>query len=385
MLLRLSPSGWCRAIERLVLIDEAAAVAPAHEAAVLEASEAAAAAPLPNPVDLKDHLKRQALGVFSRRDFGVAANLIEEIDSETGLFSGELQELSIALGRPEDDLADILSAINHLHPGGCGASSYRQALRCQIPELPEEYPGDVARQLLTDYWETFSQGGREILSEISGFGYQAIEDGVEAIRRHLTPYPAERFWGRNGSHLKRAFYHVEERESGRVLSSPPASEWCFVCKPREAKDGSLIALEALKLRRRACAGVGAEFAGVDFDDSEARVELSAFASAAGLSEWAAWTFSAGELILDSAGERRYMRTILTVADARQERLFAALDREAEAGRAGSDAELAAQTGRPGKPLDAKEIAALRKSLGIPGRATRGNSAVRALLSYERDA
>lgn len=379
-LLRLSLSGWCRVAERLAMTDDAVSVVPSHEAAVREATGEVVSAPLPNPVGLKDHLKRQALSLIPRRSFGIAANLIEEIDAETGLFFGGLHELAIALGRPEDDLADILTAINHMWPGGCGAASYQQALRCQIPELPGDYSGEVARLLLTDYWETFSQGGREILSEISGLGYQAIEDGVDAIRTHLTPYPAERFWGRNGSHLKRGHYHVSDG-GDRQLVSPMPSEWCFTVKKGAGTESSLLALDALRLRRRAFAGIGEAFANADFDDPELTISLESFAEYTDLSQWAAWIFADGELIVDAAGERRYIREMLHIGDEGHRRLLFAIDREISAGKASSDAELAAVASTAVKPLNVKDTAAMRKLLGVPGRAARGNPLIRHLLSY----
>jgi len=380
-LLRLNPSGWSRVAERLTHIDEDFLVLRTEEAIVRDASGEITSAPLPNPTNLAEHLKLQALCELPRRDISVAVNLIEEIDQETGQFTGDTAELAIVLDRPEDDIREVLRTINHFHPSGCGFSSLQQALRCQIPELPDDSSGEVARLLLTDYWEMFSGGGRDVLSEISGLGHQAIDLGLDAIRRHMTPYPAERFWGRDGDHLKRGYFHYVEEGGARKINEPYISEY-YACLPvGKGHDASRIALTALSVRGDAYAGIGRALNEIDLDDPKAGMSFEMLVEHLELPSWTVWLLTEGELIVDAAGERRYIRELVTIEDELAARVFEELEHEFAQGQAEGDSELAARISRGPNRLDENDVAVLRRELGVGAKRVRCNAIALHLLGY----
>jgi hypothetical protein len=378
-LLRLSPTGWCKVIEKLVLLDHTLFILSAEEAVVRRAAGELLIAPLPNPVSLTDHLKRQALVNVPRRDYGVIANLIEEIDQESGHFKGDLLELSIVLERPATDLEEQLRKINHFRPLGCGAPSLHQALRCQIPELPDGTSGEVARLLLTDYWDTFSGGGRAILSDISGLGQQAIENGIAAIREHITPYPAERFWGNNSEYLKRGFCYIEEVKNGRMISAPYESEYYAAHKPDDTNDIILVVMEALRERAKSYRGILSAIEKIDLDDPQDLLDIEAFAEETQQSLWRAWLLTEGEMIVSESGDRSYLRETITCKDDSIIRLFKIIDNELAKGKAESDSTLAKLVSRGDEKFNEKSIALLRKGLGVTNANLRGDRAVTLLL------
>ncbi|MEP0814253.1 MAG: hypothetical protein HRF49_06260 [bacterium] len=384
-LLRLTPTGWCRVAERCALTDESFFVLPTPEAVVREAAGEIHCAPLPNAVDLRDHLKRQALARFPKRHFFVSSNLIDEIDVETGYFSGNIPELAIALGRPRHEIEDALDAISGLSPIGCAGRSIHDVLRNQIPLLPDSIAGNAARLLLTDFWEAFSGGGRAMLSEISGLGEQVIEEGVEAIRRHLTPYPAQLFWGKNGDYLKRAYYYLTYKSGGPELSPPHLSDYCAAIIPGRASERSRLAIAALKSRRTAYSKLGDAFSSLDLDDPHSSIPLSRVASSIGLSQWDTWQLLDGELLVDGLGQRRYLRTALKVEDPLVERLLRTLDEEVSGETPLTDKEIASRIFRDGIAPDAAYVAAARKALGIPHRKSRLPKAALDLLGYRTHA
>ena len=381
ILLRLSPTGWCHAIERLNATDRELAIIPAEDAIIMKASEMFDIAPLPNPVTLADHLKRQAMSKFDARNYGIAANIIEEIDPETGMFTGNLDELVLILERPREDLEDMLRKINHFRPLGCGAQSVHHTLRCQIAELPDSIAGQVARLLLTDFWATFSGGGREILSEISGLGHQAIEAGIDAIRTHLTPYPAERFWGREGEYLRRAFFHVVEEHGSRLIREPYQSDHYCALPKGKGKLESRLALATLAKRNNAFLGAAKALSLAEIDDPHSKLPLSTFARESRLTRWEAWLFTDGELVVDSTGERRYLREIVAADTDFDASLFNALDAELDEGIASVDSQLARKLSRRGEKCDEKKLAAVRAAYGIADCEQRMDASALRLLKY----
>jgi hypothetical protein len=251
-----------------------------------------------------------------------------------------------------------------------------------MQELPATTAGQVAKLLLTDYWETFSGGGRAILSEISGLGYQAIESGIDAIRTHLTPYPAERFWGRSGEYLRHAFFHIVEDQGTRTIREPYQSDYYASLPNGKGKNESRIALVALRQRYNAYAGITRSLRLTEIDDPHAKLPLSTLARETGLTYRQAWLLTDGELLVDSTGERRYLREIVTPDTDFDARLLDALDAELITGVAASDSSLARKVSRSGEKCDEKKLAAVRKSYGIAEASLRLDKSALKLLKYD---
>lgn len=152
------------------------------EGNVLEATLAASES-------LQDHLIRQV--VFSIADPAkrlIAGNLIALID-EAGYLSEPVADIAERLGAPEEDVAEVLRAVQGCEPVGVGARSLSECLALQLMERDR---CDPAMQALLANLELLAGGDLTALRRVCGVDEEDLR-GMIAELRELDPKPGHAF------------------------------------------------------------------------------------------------------------------------------------------------------------------------------------------------
>jgi RNA polymerase sigma-54 factor len=149
----------------------------------------------PEPEKLAEHVLRQIAPMLPAEDRHIAAYLLTRLD-EHGFLPEAPVESAIYLRVSLDRVEGVLRLIQHADPPGLGAQDARESLLLQLDSLEED--GQIhpfARACIADNWDAL---GRRDLGRIARALHIPRQKVVEAdffIRRNLTPYPAQAFWG----------------------------------------------------------------------------------------------------------------------------------------------------------------------------------------------
>jgi RNA polymerase sigma-54 factor len=149
----------------------------------------------PAPEKLAEHVLRQIAPMIATEDRPIAAYLLMRLDERGFLPEMPVESalfLRVSLARVEA----VLTLVQHADPPGLAAHDTQESLLLQIDSLEEE--GSVhplARACIRDHWDSL---GRRDLGRIARELHVPRHQVVEAdlfIRRNLTPFPAQAFWG----------------------------------------------------------------------------------------------------------------------------------------------------------------------------------------------
>jgi RNA polymerase sigma-54 factor len=152
-------------------------------------------AELAAPEPLAEYILRQIAPALDMSDRPVAVYLLNRLDEhgflpETPAASSEI--LQVPIGR----VTAVLNLIQHADPPGIGARDVQESLLLQLESLEDEgQPADLIRTLIADHWAELGQHDLKHIAHERHVSSDDIEAAIRFIRRNLTPYPAQAYWG----------------------------------------------------------------------------------------------------------------------------------------------------------------------------------------------
>jgi len=146
-------------------------------------------------MSLQEYLEEQ-LGYknLTDRQAAIARYLIGSLDDD-GYLRRDLESISddiafsVGIEVSPDELERILGIVHELEPVGVGARNLQECLLLQLDNLaPLNRPQQLARRILTNYFDEFSKKHYDKLLARLGVGESSFRDAIEEIRR-LSPKP----------------------------------------------------------------------------------------------------------------------------------------------------------------------------------------------------
>ena len=135
---------------------------------------------------------------LSQRDFGIARYIIGSLDDD-GYLRRELLSISddiafsVGLDLSVEELEEVLKVVQELEPSGVGARNLQECLLLQLraaePLLPAQ---QLARTILSDYFDDFAKRHYDRLLARLGVDRDAFLEAIEEIRR-LSPKPGNMY------------------------------------------------------------------------------------------------------------------------------------------------------------------------------------------------
>jgi RNA polymerase sigma-54 factor len=142
-------------------------------------------------VTLRDHLNQQIpFLVTGASDRVIAQHLVDQLDP-TGYLQGDLSEIAERLGKPLQDVEDLLRALQTLDPPGVFARSLSECLAIQLRQNDRLDPAMAA---LIDNLELLAKRDFASLRKICGVDDEDLLDMLSEIRK-LNPKPGASFEG----------------------------------------------------------------------------------------------------------------------------------------------------------------------------------------------
>lgn len=144
---------------------------------------------------LAEYVRRQIAPALPKADQPIVDYLLGNLD-EHGFLIDAPEMCAATLSAPLARVLEVWRLIQRADPPGVGARDVRESLLIQLDSLDAGGADRVlARALIADCWEQLGHRQfRQIANQL-----RVTPDDVEAatdfIRRNLTPYPAQTFWG----------------------------------------------------------------------------------------------------------------------------------------------------------------------------------------------
>ena len=147
---------------------------------------------------LHDHLERQIpISDLPSGDYALAETLIGNLNDD-GYFDGSLPDVVMVSGESEEHVLEVLAAIGHFDPLGCGARSLKECLLAQMDKLDDSPWENEVRLLIENHLEDIAAGRvAKILTALD----ITRADYAKALRelRTLDPKPGRAFPGSGDS------------------------------------------------------------------------------------------------------------------------------------------------------------------------------------------
>jgi len=144
---------------------------------------------------LADYVWRQIAPALASDDHPVADYLLANLD-EHGFALETPENCAEILNVPFERVLNILSLIQRADPVGIGARDVRESLLIQLASLDsDETDRILVHTLIADHWEQLGHQQLKLLASQLHVTLADIEGAVNFIRRNLTPYPAQTYWG----------------------------------------------------------------------------------------------------------------------------------------------------------------------------------------------
>lgn len=181
---------------------------------------------------LADYVWRQIVPALAIDDQPIADYLLANL-GEHGFLLETPENCAEILNVPFERVLNILSLIQRADPVGIGARDVRESLLIQLDSLEsDETNRMLVHTLIADHWEQLGHQQLKPLASQVHVTLADIEGAVNFIRRNLTPYPAQTYWGNRRGQPVEAIYvepdaiiHVPEDRSAPLsieLFSPVA-------------------------------------------------------------------------------------------------------------------------------------------------------------------
>jgi RNA polymerase sigma-54 factor len=140
------------------------------------------------PISIQDQLITQARLAVDRKEWQVIEWLIGSLDSH-GYLRKAPEVLAAELGLPLGIVERGLKSLREMDPPGLGARDLRDCLLLQCDRGSKAVGYEVARRMLIETWEEFSQQRWGRVARRLGLTTAEVDDGRRFIRRYLYPYP----------------------------------------------------------------------------------------------------------------------------------------------------------------------------------------------------
>lgn len=145
-------------------------------------------------VSLSDYLTSALCNVLPQSDFGIAEYLVGSLD-EFGYLTVSNEEVMEACEADLEQVARVVSALQHQDPIGVGARSAQECLLLQLEQLEDDGKGDAAvKRILTDCFEELGEHKFEQIGSRLHLKLEQVIAAWEYIKSNLTPFPAWSFW-----------------------------------------------------------------------------------------------------------------------------------------------------------------------------------------------
>jgi RNA polymerase sigma-54 factor len=155
---------------------------------------------------LAEYVWRQIAPSLAMDDRPLAEYLLANLD-EHGFLLETPENCAEILHLPLDRVCAVLRMIQQADPPGIGVRDVRESLLVQLDSLNDsEASRSLARRLIADHWEQLSQHPLRKLANQLHVTPVDIEAAVSFIRRNLTPYPAQAYWGNRRGQPAEATY-----------------------------------------------------------------------------------------------------------------------------------------------------------------------------------
>jgi RNA polymerase sigma-54 factor len=152
-------------------------------------------AELAAPEPLAEYILRQIAPAMSTSDRPVAIYLLNRLD-EHGFLLETPAEISEILQIPSGRVTAVLNLIQRADPPGIGARDVPESLLLQLESLEGNgQPNNLVRTMIADHWAELGQHDLKHLTRELLVSFSEIEAAILYIRRNLTPYPAQAYWG----------------------------------------------------------------------------------------------------------------------------------------------------------------------------------------------
>jgi RNA polymerase sigma-54 factor len=186
---------------------------------------------------LAEFVWRQIAPALAIDDQPLADYLLANLD-EHGFLLETPENCAEFLNEPLDRVLAVLRVIQCADPAGVGARDVRESLLIQLNSLEgSEASRVLARTLIADHWEQLGHHQLKQLASQLHVTLVDIEAAVSFIRRNLTPYPAQAYWGNRRGQPAEATYAEPDAiihaplESGEPLAIElfsPVAGWLRV-------------------------------------------------------------------------------------------------------------------------------------------------------------
>lgn len=144
---------------------------------------------------LADYVWRQIAPALAIDDQPVADFLLANLD-EHGFLIETPETCAEMLNVPLERVLNVLRLIQHADPIGVGARDVRESLLIQLDSLESaEADRVLVRTLIAERWEQLGHHQVKQLANQLRVTAGDIEAAVNFMRRNLTPYPAQAYWG----------------------------------------------------------------------------------------------------------------------------------------------------------------------------------------------
>ena len=143
---------------------------------------------------LAEYVWRQIAPALTIDDQPIADYLLTNLD-ERGFLIDTPETCARTLNMPLDRVLAVLRVVQHADPIGVGARDVQQSLLIQLDSLDDDAGHSLAHTLIADYWDQLTHHQLKQLAGQLRVTPVDIEDALNFIRRNLTPYPAQTYWG----------------------------------------------------------------------------------------------------------------------------------------------------------------------------------------------
>lgn len=173
-----------------------------------------------NQVDaetLQEHLERQIpMSDLPVRDYALAETLIGNLNDD-GYFDGSLPDVVMVSGESESHVLDVLAAIRHFDPLGCGARDLRECLLAQMDKLDDSPWEDEVRSLIENHLSDIAAGRVSKILAAVGINREEYAAALRELRT-LDPKPGRAFAGSGeANRIVKPEVHAV-RENGRWVA-----------------------------------------------------------------------------------------------------------------------------------------------------------------------
>lgn len=157
--------------------------------------------------DIRALILQDARAQLEPADYAIAEYLIDGLD-ERGFLTCDLDELAELVGRPREEIDEILTVIQDLAPVGVGARDLQECLHLQLNYLSRnghEVPAPVGA-IVANHLAEFGAHKYGQISKELGLSADEIDEAREFIRVQLNPFPLQSQLARSWRTPTRAAY-----------------------------------------------------------------------------------------------------------------------------------------------------------------------------------